>query len=105
MQPWAQAVKSRLLPERGYEDPTAHCFVAGVPRSMYVPAPLHILQPGYMVILHERMSWRSIPLDGRPFLPDEMRTVAGRLSRQMGRRHARRGDEEPEWQDVAERGG
>ena len=46
MQPWAQAeVKSRLLPERGYEDPTAHCFVAGTSRSMYVPAPLHILQP------------------------------------------------------------
>jgi hypothetical protein len=79
MQPWAQAeVKSRVLPERGYDDPTAHCFVAGVPRSMYVPAPLQILQPpGYMVILHERMSWRSIPLDGRPFLPDEMRLWQG----------------------------
>jgi hypothetical protein len=79
MQPWAQAeVKSRQLPERGYDDPTAHCFVAGVPRSMYVPAPLHILQPpGYLVILHERMSWRSIPLDGRPHLPDEMRLWQG----------------------------
>jgi hypothetical protein len=79
MQPWAQAeVKSRQLPERGYDDPTAHCFVAGVPRSMYVPAPLHILQPpGYLVILHERMSWRSIPLDGRPHLPDDMRLWQG----------------------------
>jgi hypothetical protein len=79
MQPWAQAeVKSREQPERGYDDPTAHCFVAGVPRSMYVPSPLHILQPpGYVVILHERMSWRSIPLDGRPFLPDEMRLWQG----------------------------
>ena len=79
MQPWAQAeVKSRQLPERGYDDPTAHCFVAGVPRSMYVPAPLHILQPpGFVVILHERMSWRSIPLDGRPHLPDEMRLWQG----------------------------
>ena len=27
--------ESRKLPERGYDDPTAHCFVAGVPRSMY----------------------------------------------------------------------
>jgi hypothetical protein len=79
MQPWAKLeVASRQLPERGYEDPTAHCFVAGVPRSTYVPAPLHILQPpGYVVILHERMSWRSIPLDGRPFLPDEMRLWQG----------------------------
>jgi len=79
MQPWAKAeVKSRQLPKRGYDDPTAHCFVAGVPRSMYVPAPLHILQPpGYVVILHERMSWRSIPLDGRAHLPDEMRLWQG----------------------------
>jgi hypothetical protein len=79
MQPWAKAeVASRALPERGYDDPTAHCFVAGVPRSMYVPAPLQILQPpGYVVILHERMSWRSFPLDGRPFLPDNMRLWQG----------------------------
>jgi hypothetical protein len=79
MQAWAQAeVKSRQRPERGYDDPTAHCFVAGVPRSMYVPAPLHILQPpGYLVILHERMSWRSIPLDGRAHLPDDMRLWQG----------------------------
>ena len=79
MQPWAKAeVASRQLPERGYDDPTAHCFVAGVPRSTYVPSPLQILQPpGYLVILHERMSWRSIPLDGRPHLPDEMRLWQG----------------------------
>ena len=79
MQPWAVAERtSRELPERGYDDPTAHCFVAGVPRSMYVPSPLQILQPaGYMVILHERMSWRSIPLDGRPHLPDNMRLWQG----------------------------
>lgn len=79
MQDWARAeVASRLLPERGYDDPTAHCFVAGVPRSMYVPAPMHILQPpGYVVILHERMSWRTIPLDGRPHLPDTVRLWQG----------------------------
>jgi hypothetical protein len=79
MQPWAKVeVASRQLPERGYDDPTAHCFVAGVPRSTYVPSPLQILQPpGFVVILHERMSWRSIPLDGRPHLPDEMRLWQG----------------------------
>lgn len=79
LQPWARAEHaSRLLPERGYDDPTAHCFVAGVPRSMYVPAPLHILQPpGHVVFLHERMSWRVVPLDGRPHLPDDMRLWQG----------------------------
>src|SRR5204863_8044109 len=35
-QPWARAERiERELPRRGYDDPTAHCFVAGVPRSMY----------------------------------------------------------------------
>jgi hypothetical protein len=79
MQDWARAeVTNRQRPERGYDDPTAHCFVAGVPRSMYVPAPLQILQPpGYVVILHERMSWRSIPLDSRGHLPDSMRLWQG----------------------------
>jgi len=78
-QSWAKAeMANRKLPERGYDDPTAHCFVAGVPRSMYVPSPMQILQPpGYVVILHERMSWRTIPLDGRPHLPDHMRLWQG----------------------------
>ena len=79
MLPWAETEqKNRMLPERGYDDPTAHCFVAGVPRSMYTPSPLHILQPpGYVVVLHERMAWRVIPLDGRPHLPDTIRLWQG----------------------------
>jgi hypothetical protein len=79
VQPWAKAeTESRARPERGYDDPTAHCFVAGVPRSMYVPSPMQILQPpGYVVILHERMSWRVIPLDGRRPLPDHVRLWQG----------------------------
>jgi hypothetical protein len=79
MQDWAKAeVADRARPERGYDDPTAHCFVAGVPRSMYVPSPVHILQPpGYVVFLHERMSWRSVPLDGRAHLPDVIRLWQG----------------------------
>src|ERR1043166_3605958 len=41
MQPWAKTeLESRALPERGYDDPTAHCFVAGVPRWMYTPSPM-----------------------------------------------------------------
>jgi len=79
MQPWAiQERASRNLTERGYDDPTAHCFPAGVPRSMYVPAAFHIIQtPDYIVILHERMSWRIIPLDGRAHLPDAIRLWQG----------------------------
>src|SRR5262249_21613739 len=62
-QPWARAERiERELPYRGYDDPTAHCFVAGVPRSMYTPSPYQILQPpGYVVMLFERMSWRIVP--------------------------------------------
>jgi hypothetical protein len=79
LQPWARVEQqNRKLPERGYDDPTAHCFVAGVPRSMYVPSPMQILQPpGYVVFLHERMSWRTVPLDGRTHIPDTMRLWQG----------------------------
>jgi hypothetical protein len=79
VQPWAKAEKEgRMRPERGYDDPTAHCFVAGVPRSMYVPTPLQVLQPpGYVVLLFERMSWRTVPLDGRAHLPDNIRLWQG----------------------------
>jgi hypothetical protein len=78
-QPWARAERiDRELPHRGYEDPTAHCFVAGVPRSMYTPSPFQILQPpGYVVLLFERMNWRQIPLDGRAHIPDTTRLWNG----------------------------
>ena len=78
-QDWARAERiDRAMPYRGYDDPTAHCFVGGVPRSHYVPAPFFILQPpGYVVVLHERMSWRQIPLDGRDHLPDHIRLWQG----------------------------
>ena len=79
MLPWsAIETDSRNLPERGYDDPTAHCFPAGVPRSMYVPAAFHIIQtPEHIVFLHERMAWRIVPLDGRPHLPDTLRLWQG----------------------------
>ncbi len=78
-QPWAKAERiERELPHRGYDDPTAHCFVAGVPRSMYTPSPYHILQtPGYVILLFERMSWRQIPLDGRRHISDNIRLWQG----------------------------
>jgi hypothetical protein len=78
-QPWARAERiDRDTPQRGYDDPTAHCFVAGVPRSHYTPSPYQILQPpGYVIVLFERMSWRQIPLDGRQHLPDSIRLWQG----------------------------
>ena len=43
-----------------------------------MPSPFYILQPpGYVVILHERMSYRVIPLDGRAHLPDNIRLWMG----------------------------
>ncbi|HUK37254.1 MAG TPA: hypothetical protein VLV86_25235 [Vicinamibacterales bacterium] len=79
MQEWARAeVESRGKPERGYDDPTAHCFPAGVPRELYVPQPIQILQPrGYLIFLFERMSWRTVPLDGRAHIPDSIRLWQG----------------------------
>ena len=78
-QPWAvEEKRTRNLPERGYDDPTAHCFVGGVPRAIYVPSPFHILQtPTHVVILHERMSWRIIPLGSHAPLPDSIRLWMG----------------------------
>jgi len=78
-QQWAREEKqNRNLPERGYDDPTAHCFAGGVPRALYVPSPFHVLQtPDYLVILLERMSWRIVPLDRRQHLPDTIRLWQG----------------------------
>jgi hypothetical protein len=79
MQDWARAeVESRGRPERGYDDPTAHCFPSGIPREYYVPQPMQILQPpGYVVFLFERMTWRAVPLDGRKHAPDSIRLWEG----------------------------
>jgi len=79
MQPWAVAEKtSRDLSERGYDDPTAHCFPQGVPRSMYVPQGVELIQTSnYIVFFFERTSWRIVPLDNRPHLPDSMRLWQG----------------------------
>jgi hypothetical protein len=82
--PWALDEKaSRNLTERGYDDPTAHCFTQGVPRSMYVPQGIELIQtPDYIVFLFERMSWRIVPLvdqekAGGRHLSDTMRLWQG----------------------------
>jgi hypothetical protein len=79
-QEWARKERlSRDTPERGYDDPTAHCFVAaGVPRSFYVPSPFHVVQtPTHVLFLYERMSWRIVTLNPRPHLPDAIRLWQG----------------------------
>jgi hypothetical protein len=79
MQPWAVQEKAdRNRPERGYDDPTAHCFPAGVPRSTYVPTAYYIVQTSdYLVFLYERMAWRIVPLHDRAHLPDAIRLWQG----------------------------
>lgn len=78
-QSWARAERNdRILPHRGYDDPTAHCFVAGIPRSHYVPSPFQIVQTDSRIVqLFERMSWRQIDLQRREFLPQHMRLWQG----------------------------
>jgi len=79
LQPWAvKEVADRNRAERGYDDPTAHCFPAGVPRAMYVPTSFYFVQTAdYLLILHERIAWRIISLHERPHLPDNMRLWQG----------------------------
>jgi hypothetical protein len=83
LQPWAVLEqKSRSLAERGYDDPTAHCFPQGVPRMMYIPDGYQIVQtPDYIVLLHERLAWRIIPLRSGAaathHLPDNVRLWQG----------------------------
>jgi hypothetical protein len=78
-QSWARAERNdRILPHRGYDDPTAHCFVASIPRSHYVPSPFQIVQADtHLVQLFERMSWRQIDLVRSEYLPDHMRLWQG----------------------------
>ena len=79
LQPWARAeLEARNTPLRGYDDPTAHCFPAGVPRAVYVPTPFHIVQtPDAVATLHERMQWRLISLNRPRRLPDRVRLWQG----------------------------
>ena len=78
-QEWARKEQQdRLLDTRAHEDPTARCFVAGVPRTDYTAGSPQILQPpGYIVILYDRWSYRIIPIGNRPHLPDHVRLWMG----------------------------
>jgi hypothetical protein len=73
-QPWALAKRKDLIENHPYEDPQAHCYASGVPRTVYAPFGFQILQPdGYVVMLFENFHlYRIIPTDGRPHLPADM---------------------------------
>jgi hypothetical protein len=77
--PWAREEReARNTPLRGYDDPTAHCFPAGVPRALYVPTPFQIVQtPDAVATLHERMQWRVVSLNRSRHLPDTLRFWQG----------------------------
>lgn len=62
--PEALATKEQNWASRDTRDPLEKCYLAGVPRTMYLPYPLQILQTGTEVaILSEYVhTWRWIPL-------------------------------------------
>ena len=65
-QPWAKTLQ--LENRMKYVEPNVPCFPSGVPRSMYVPTHIEILQsPGNVLILFERAhTYRIIPTTPRP---------------------------------------
>jgi hypothetical protein len=76
MTPWAQAkfdAFSKLGDGRSKMDPRRDCFPLGMPRNMYEPVPIEILQtPGQVVVLMENDHFvRHISLD----LPEHTKDV------------------------------
>lgn len=65
--PYSDAGKTAYLNHDAKDDPTANCWLPGVPRIMQSPYPAQFVQNGsHLVILLEYMhTFRSIPLNGR----------------------------------------
>jgi len=65
-QPWAAALQKENRSK--YVEPNVPCFPSGVPRSLYVPTQIEILQTSdYLLILFERAhTYRIIPTVARP---------------------------------------
>jgi hypothetical protein len=78
-QPWAKAERDlRRLPESSYDDPEVHCFLAGVPRQMFINIHQILQTPAAIQILFEfAHAQRIIHLDGRPHLPSGIRLWQG----------------------------
>jgi hypothetical protein len=60
-------------------DPHVRALPDGVPRNNYVPGGMQIQQvPGMVLILYEsNHSYRTIPLDGRPHAPQQLKLWMG----------------------------
>jgi hypothetical protein len=67
-QEWARARKDENYRNRLTADPEVNCYLPGVPRAMYMPFPLQIIQtPTYLGMLFEYVhANRDIYLDGTP---------------------------------------
>ncbi len=73
MTPWAKAKYDEAKPgygpkaQAGGNDPILKCYPTGVPRILFFPQPLEIVQtPGRMFMFFERdHGWRQIWTDGR----------------------------------------
>ena len=76
-QPWA--VAQRRENRERYIEPNILCFLSGVPRTMYLPTVIQILQPpGYVVVLLEGGHRnRIIPTDGRVHLGESLKLWNG----------------------------
>ena len=66
--PYTPAGKAAYLNHDAKNDPTANCWLPGVPRIMQSPYPAQFVQTAsHLTILFEYMhTFRSIPLNGRP---------------------------------------
>ena len=62
--PEALAQKQANLAAREQADPMQKCYLAGVPRTMYLPHPIQIFQTGAEVVLLSEYvhTWRWVPL-------------------------------------------
>jgi len=61
------AVAQRKENREKYIEPNILCFLSGVPRTMYVPGVIQILQPpeSVVMLLERAHNYRVIPTDGR----------------------------------------
>ena len=103
--PAAEAKRQEYLARRGIDDPMARCFLSGVPRITTRPLPFQIVQmPGQVIILLRSPSCFPHHPHRRPAAPGRSGTVVpGRFGRALGRRHAGRGRDRLQREDVARR--
>jgi hypothetical protein len=78
-QDWARKKQADLGENHMIEESDAHCFLGGVPHSMYTPFGMRILEPpGFVVMTWEFMhAYRIVPLDGRPHVDPKLKLWEG----------------------------